>query len=880
MLQASIIIPTLNEADNIGPLLTRLEKALVGIEGDFEILFVDNNSTDGTAEEVERYAFSDKVRVYRNPVNEGLAKAVLAGVEQVENDCIVVMDADLSHPPEAVPDLLKALVEGKNDMVIGSRYVKGGSTPDWPYSRKFMSKLATFPARMFCDVHDPLAGFFAVRRKFLLASKNKVRGFKLGFELLSLDEKEFKVKEVPITFHDRECGCSKMCFKVIVDYFQQLVQTAGGDVNFASHPRFLSTTFAAVLLDFILCYFFLQGSMTLTAAHMLGLALSTTLLYGITRTWHVKNSIAGAPFLQSRFTRLFLLTLFVMAMRGGFIAFGTMVLGAGVWLSLTVAILVSHLLNFFGNVLFVFPGSYFRFNQLINWRIFAVVTFIYLLVLRLLYLGSFELIEEEAYYWNYAQHMDIGYLDHPPMVAILIWIGTHLFGDNEFGVRIGGYLISFLGVFFVYKLAVESKGRSVGLAVLLLMSAFPFYFGTALFMTPDAPLTAFWAGTLYFLYRVFILEKPRSWIGVSICLGLGMFSKYTLVLLGPAIILFMLFDRRSRQWFVRPHAYLTVAFALLLFSPVIVWNMKNGWASFAFQSTTRVNDVSVFSTHVLLGSILVLVTPIAFLGLLHLLIKGRHMSDFIEQDSLWKREYLFYLLMVLVPLSVFIFFSFTKEVKFNWTGPLWLALLPYLGVLMTSLRLCDGQDRLACYFKKISPPIVAFFALALSFLPHYFSLGLPGVPNIQSTFSGGWKDLAGQVEQRVQDMEAENGIRPVVVGMDKYQISSSLSFYRNYLNHQAGKKNKQQILNETAAWSLLGFNSLMYEFWYNPQNYAGRDLLVVASKADRADEKYPRRYGIYSSCSPIEIVKVSKNGEAFGKYYMREVKAYTNKGHE
>lgn len=464
-----------------------------------------------------------------------------------------------------------------------------------------MSKLATLPARMFCDVHDPLAGFFAVRRKFLLASKEKVKGFKLGFELLSLDEKEFRVKEVPIVFHDRECGCSKMCFKVIADYFQQLVQTAGGDVTFARHPRFLSTTFAAVLLDFILCYFFLNGGMTLASTHMLGLALSSSLLYVTTRSWHVKNSIAGAPFLQSRFTRLTLLTLFVMAMRGGFITFGTLVLGASIWSSFTVAILVSHFLNFLGNVLFVFPGSYFRFNQLINWRIFSVVAFAYLIVLRFLFLGTHELIDMEAYYWNYAQQINMGYWEHPPMAAVLVWGSTLLFGDNEFGVRIGGYLISGLGVFFIYRLAVESKGRSVGLAVLLLMSAFPLYYGTPLFMTSDVMLTVFWAGTLYFLYRILILGKNGSWIGFSLCFGLGMVSNYHLALLGPAGILFMMFDKKSRRWFIRPHLYLTLLLVLILFSSDVIGQSILG-GGFAFPGLIGVKDLS-------LGSLLV---PLVF----------------------------------------------------------------------------------------------------------------------------------------------------------------------------------------------------------------------------------------------------------------------------
>jgi dolichol-phosphate mannosyltransferase len=132
------------------------------------------------------------------------------------------MDADLSHPPEAIPDLLTPLLAGTHDMVIGSRYVAGGSMPDWPLSRKISSRLATFPALFFCSVQDPLAGFFAVQRWRLTELPGSVPGFKIGLAVLAEYGSALRVKEIPIEFRDRDYGESKMDRRVALEYLQQL----------------------------------------------------------------------------------------------------------------------------------------------------------------------------------------------------------------------------------------------------------------------------------------------------------------------------------------------------------------------------------------------------------------------------------------------------------------------------------------------------------------------------------------------------------------------------------------------------------------------------------------------------------------------------------
>jgi len=129
MPNVSIIIPTRNEGANIKPLLERLSISLAETRHEAEIIFVDDGSTDTTREEIREYAGPLNVHLICRDDEIGLATAVCAGAKAARGDLLIVMDADLSHPPEAIPNLLQPLVQGSHDMVIGSRYIPGGSTP-------------------------------------------------------------------------------------------------------------------------------------------------------------------------------------------------------------------------------------------------------------------------------------------------------------------------------------------------------------------------------------------------------------------------------------------------------------------------------------------------------------------------------------------------------------------------------------------------------------------------------------------------------------------------------------------------------------------------------------------------------------------------------
>lgn len=223
MTTVTVIIPTLNEADNVDILLNRIFKMRKYRNLTFDVLFIDSASSDATCEKVAAWKTRQPVDFLRLEKNIGLAGAVLAGANKTTSELVVVMDADLSHPPEKIPELLQPLFDRTHDMVIGSRYVTGGAMPDWPFSRKLSSLIATFPAKFFCAVQDPLAGFFALKRSRLNELSTSVPGFKIGLAVLAEYGSTLRVKEVPIEFRDRDYGESKMNRGVIADYLRQLL---------------------------------------------------------------------------------------------------------------------------------------------------------------------------------------------------------------------------------------------------------------------------------------------------------------------------------------------------------------------------------------------------------------------------------------------------------------------------------------------------------------------------------------------------------------------------------------------------------------------------------------------------------------------------------
>ncbi len=218
----SVVVPTYNESASLPQLVERLANVLGGRE--WELIVVDDGSPDGTAELAESLAGARPVRVVRRPGKAGLASAVLAGFAVARGDVLVVMDADLSHPPEVVPALTDAIDNGA-DLAIGSRYVPGGAIRDWPLMRRAVSRVACFMGSLLVPVRDATSGFFALRRDVVEGVRIDPIGFKIGFEVMARGRYRRAV-EVPYTFTDRELGASKFGRREIAQYLVELARVA------------------------------------------------------------------------------------------------------------------------------------------------------------------------------------------------------------------------------------------------------------------------------------------------------------------------------------------------------------------------------------------------------------------------------------------------------------------------------------------------------------------------------------------------------------------------------------------------------------------------------------------------------------------------------
>jgi dolichol-phosphate mannosyltransferase len=278
------VVPTYNEADNLPPLCHRIVQALPGAE----ILVVDDGSKDGTADVARKLAEKYSVRVIERVNERGLSTAVLRGVAEARTDLCVVMDADLSHPPEAIPWLVRAVQEGA-DVAVGSRYVPGGDIDQWPLFRRFASKAGTLLARPLTPVRDPMAGFFCLRKSLIEGVALKPRGFKILLEILARSGTR-RTLEVPIHFEDRSAGASKFSSKERREFLKQ-VWTLYCDLNAwpLKLTKFLVTGALGMIIDMAVLYGVARSLGETTSSKYLGavagFVAAMTFNFTLNRAW-------------------------------------------------------------------------------------------------------------------------------------------------------------------------------------------------------------------------------------------------------------------------------------------------------------------------------------------------------------------------------------------------------------------------------------------------------------------------------------------------------------------------------------------------------------------------------------------------------------------
>ena len=220
----SVVVPTYHEVQNLRPLVMRISSTIANARRPYEIIIVDDDSGDGTDEVVRE--LKDRgypIRLITRIGERGLSSAVIRGFSEANGETLVCMDADLSHPPEAIPTMLDCLDEPGVDLVLGSRYVLGGSTDEqWGVLRWINSKIATALARPLTSVKDPMSGFFSIPRTvYESAAPLDPVGYKIAVELIVKCNCS-EIREIPIHFTKRRFGKSKLSLRERLNYLRHL----------------------------------------------------------------------------------------------------------------------------------------------------------------------------------------------------------------------------------------------------------------------------------------------------------------------------------------------------------------------------------------------------------------------------------------------------------------------------------------------------------------------------------------------------------------------------------------------------------------------------------------------------------------------------------
>jgi dolichol-phosphate mannosyltransferase len=290
--EISIILPTYNESKNIWSILEHIQKSIPkNLKA--ETIVIDDNSPDNTAKIAEDYFYSIKektshtINVIKRKAKDGLSSAILNGIQEASGNTIVVMDSDFSHPPHIIPKMLETLKQTQCDIVVASRYIKGGAIQGWPFKRKLISKVATKIAKKGLGVttNDPMSGFFAFRRKITEGIKFDAIGYKMLLELL-VKTKGVKVEEIPYTFTNREFGSSKLSTSIIFDYCKSVWKLYKYGRKVRKEERRTSVRFLSKAARF-----FTVGASGLGVNYLASLLFSSSL-----DMWYIHATILGIMF--------------------------------------------------------------------------------------------------------------------------------------------------------------------------------------------------------------------------------------------------------------------------------------------------------------------------------------------------------------------------------------------------------------------------------------------------------------------------------------------------------------------------------------------------------------------------------------------------------
>jgi len=452
----------------------------------------------------------------------------------------------------------------------------------------------------------------------------------------------------------------------------------------------------------------------------------------------------------------------------------------------------------------------------------SVLFLAFWLAIRLVYNGIRQLVPDEAYYWVWSRHPAGGYLDHPPMVAWIIWASTQILGTSEFAVRFGAAICAWGMILVTVRLAARMypDSRAVGLTMLILLLS-PLTAGLGSVMTPDSPACFF--GIAALAAAVAATKNPRWWLAFGFCFGLAMLSKYTSVLVAAAIGLALLSHSSGRKSLCSSYFWASLFIALILFLPVVAWNAHHDWASFEFQWKHGTGEEETSAVRNLLSYVagqFVVGTPVLLaLGIIAIIAQC---SRFATLDTAGRMV----LFSAIIPLAFFGVSSLRHHPEANWPILSYMPLTVILsGWLAEKWEHRRGLARLGIAIAA-GMMIVAHIPEIMYLVPTRW---VAGIPNPWEEMFG-WRDYG-------KELDALSAGAPVFC--TSYENAAEASFYMS---------------GRPQVWTIDTDRPTEFDYLPGRPDPASLDRLVYVTRESRSDAANYQAPAALRKMQPVEVV--------------------------
>ncbi len=478
---------------------------------------------------------------------------------------------------------------------------------------------------------------------------------------------------------------------------------------------------------------------------------------------------------------------------------------------------------------------------------FFLIGIIAVYLLRFILSLSMGLMPQDAYYYFYSEHLALSYFDHPPMVACMLKFFSLIFGKSVWAVKLTDFMVTLFSFSAFYYLSSFFLPKERNLKTL-------FFYATTFLLTiisinttPDVPLVFFWTLSLISIYKAVFKKKILFWILSGILMGLAFDSKYTALFLPFGLIIFLVLSKDHRHYLFSKELLLTVMFFAVTVSPVFIWNIRNNWISFAFQSSERAGSITAFnlSPKLFLGNLgtqLLILLPVLFIGMV--IILWKYLRRFIRKRAFRNEKDLF-LLSFSLPIILFFFgISLFYWVKLNWIMP------GYIAVIILIARYIS--------YKWLKIQIIISLVFHLLFLAEVVFYPVP-VKSDDTWY--GWEELSTEVKT-IQETVPDS----FIFANDGYKTSAILDFF---------------LEDEIYAGNILGEFALQFSIVYPDLNKLdGKNAIFIDSdkrikdlkRSKKIPEKLKKYFKIVDQLDPV-IIR-NKKGKAMRKFYIYKCMDY------